>query len=363
MDMSLEPNTLASLCELTGDAMIGAEGRRLLFVSPAARELLGAAPDAELTELLPEEIISEPSERFAAGLRLGERDFTVSVSREPGENGSSLYLLRPQEEPETARADALQIAAGLGSLLMTQRIAIDRLLQTESARSEPETAELASYLCHSYYRAKRLQNHIAIASLPERSHRFRSRSLILLDELFGAVCDTTRALTENSGVTIRFETEGRCLVLGYARDLEILLFNLLANSLQHTRPGDEIRVRVSERGGMCVLSVDDNGTGIRPARFGSLFTGAQEPDLTDPAAGPGYGMRIVRSIAGDHCGTVMVDSPKDGGTHIRVTFKKPEPNSADLREPDAYTPAGMDLALTELSVVLDRSKYTERYLD
>ena len=53
MDMSLEPNTLAALFEPSEDAVIGAEGRTVVFANPAAQKLTDAGPGKNLGGILP----------------------------------------------------------------------------------------------------------------------------------------------------------------------------------------------------------------------------------------------------------------------------------------------------------------------
>ena len=360
MDMSLDLSALSSLFELSRDAVVGAEDGVVRFANPAARSLLGAEAGAPAEQFLPPDIVREPGSRFTASGLFGGRSMAVSVTRQ---GSFSLYLVSlPAEAPGVSAAEAAN--AELGSLLMTQRLALDMLLDATGAEGSGVASGYAAILYKTYYRAKRLHDHLAYLSLLEGEAFRARRRLLALDELFEAVCGTTDTLAREKGVSVRFEAAERCPVLGDAQMLETLLFNLLANSLLHTEAGGVIRVSLARQGAKYVLAVDDPGGGMAPDRLASLMGESPEPDLTDPGAGAGLGLALVRRIAEKHGGALFIESRPGEGTHLRVTFERPRPEElSTLREPDVYTPDSMDLALTELSVVLDKSVYNRTMFD
>ena len=364
MDMSLDLNALSSLFELSRDAVIGAQDGVVRFVNPAARSLLGAEEGAPAERFLPADIVREPAARFTASGLFGGRSMAVSVTRQRiGDGDLSLYLVsRPQEAPGSPAAEAAN--AELGSLLMTQRLALDMLVDAAGAEADDTVSGYAAILYKTYYRAKRLHDHITSLALLDGEALRARRRLIALDELFEAVCGTTDTLAKEKGVSVRFEAAERCLILGDAQMLETLLFNLLANSLLHTEPGGAVRVSLARQGAKYVLAVDDPGAGIAPERLASLMGGSPEPDLTDPGAGAGLGLALVRRIAETHGGALFIESRPGEGTHMRVTLERPSAEElTTLREPPVYTPDSMDLALTELSVALDKRVYNQRMFD
>ena len=362
MDMSFDPAVLSPLFELSPDAVIGAENGVICFANPAAVSLLDAETGAPAERCLPPEIVRDPSGRFVASGVFGEQNLAFSVVRSDGGHFSLYHITRlrdtlPSPVTETA-------AAELGSLLMTQRLALDMLVEATGAEESPRTAGYTAILYRTYYRVKRLRDHFAALSLGDgEALRARRRSLAL-NELFSEVCSSTDILAREKGISVRFEAKERCVILGDAQLLEMLLFNLLANSLLHSEAGGVIRVSLTRQVQKYVLAVDDPGSGIAPERLVSLLSGETEPDFTDPGAGTGLGLSLVRSIAERHGGALFIESRPGKGTHMRVTFQRPGPEElTNLREPDAYVPDSMDMALTELSVVLDKSVYTRKMFD
>jgi thiol-disulfide isomerase/thioredoxin/anti-sigma regulatory factor (Ser/Thr protein kinase) len=97
---------------------------------------------------------------------------------------------------------------------------------------------------------------------------------------------------------------------------------LLENAVQHTGPGDTIRVSVrrdDETGAAC-LSVEDSGEGIAPADLEHVF----ERYWTGPAGsgprGTGLGLTLVRAVAAGHGGEVRARSSPGRGSRFELVL-------------------------------------------
>ena len=222
----------------------------------------------------------------------------------------------------------------------------------------------AGILYRSYYRVKRTQSHMALRELLDRWDAPALR-LIRLDEICRELCSTTALLTRELGVTLRCETpDGYCPVMGDQRLAETMVLNLLANSLQHTGPGGEIRLTISRRDGSAVIALDDNGGGISGAGMAALFDGPGEPSLSDLAGGAGMGLELAKSIAERLGGSLLLESREDSGTRLRVRLPLYDGEGSTLSLPaPEYAPKGMETVLTELAVVLDSGIYDSRLFD
>lgn len=94
-----------------------------------------------------------------------------------------------------------------------------------------------------------------------------------------------------------------------------VFYNLLRNAYQAIR-GKDGRIRISSRHNdyECVISIQDNGTGISPEHMGSLF----EPYRTTKQSGTGLGLLIVRRVVREHGGEIEIESEPDHGTTIHI---------------------------------------------
>ena len=355
--MSLDISSLASLFSLSRDAVIGETDGIVRFANPAAKEDLRAAEGKPAEAFLPTDVVHAPSERFVAAGKIRGRSVTISVTRQ---DGLSLYIVPRPENPVSLNDGA---AAELGSLLMTERMALDRLVDIAGADAGG-AADFTAILYRTHYRIKRLQEHLAMASLLQRGEFPFEPRLLPLEEIVDGVCGTARSLTAESGVELRVRCDGACQIRGDRRLIEVLLFNLLSNSLLHTKAGGTILVTLNRTEKACILGVDDAGDGIPSERLADILPGGAAPSLTDPSSGARLGLALARGIAELHGGTLLLESRENVGTRLRVSFPLvSEEEFGMLREPEPPRADGMDLALTELSGALSRSVYTRRMFD
>ncbi|WP_157067970.1 two-component system sensor histidine kinase NtrB, partial [Desulfosarcina cetonica] len=91
------------------------------------------------------------------------------------------------------------------------------------------------------------------------------------------------------------------------------LLNLLLNAMGGLEAGGAIRLRASveDEGQTAVFHVEDNGPGIDPAIRGKIF----EPFFTTRERGTGLGLAMVRKIAENHDGEILLESPPPGKAH------------------------------------------------
>ncbi|MBK8255430.1 MAG: HAMP domain-containing protein [Polyangiaceae bacterium] len=74
-----------------------------------------------------------------------------------------------------------------------------------------------------------------------------------------------------------------------------------------------VHVGAHTRGGEHVITIDDNGPGIRPEIRATMF----DPYVTTKRDGTGLGLTIVKKIMVDHGGTIEVGESPEGGARIR----------------------------------------------
>ncbi|WP_323121402.1 heavy metal sensor histidine kinase [Burkholderia alba] len=84
--------------------------------------------------------------------------------------------------------------------------------------------------------------------------------------------------------------------------------NLLINAIQHSRPGDTIRVRIAPRGEQVEVAVANPGEPIEPAARAHIFERFYrlEEARANSRENHGLGLSIVKAVAEMHGGTVFV---------------------------------------------------------
>ena len=102
-----------------------------------------------------------------------------------------------------------------------------------------------------------------------------------------------------------------------------ILRNLVDNALKYG--GDdlsEIRIAYAESDRFHILSVSDDGAGIRKESSEKIFDPFQRDEITRGVEGTGLGLAIVREIVDQHGGKVWVESEPEQGTTFHVSIAR-----------------------------------------
>jgi signal transduction histidine kinase len=91
-----------------------------------------------------------------------------------------------------------------------------------------------------------------------------------------------------------------------------VLDNLLGNAVKYSPEGGEIRVRVERQGDRALLSVSDEGIGLRPEELPRLFQLFSRLEAGREIEGSGLGLYIVHGIVAAHGGRIWAESPGPG---------------------------------------------------
>lgn len=95
--------------------------------------------------------------------------------------------------------------------------------------------------------------------------------------------------------------------------------NLVSNAVKYSPRGGLIKVAVGAEGGICQVSVTDEGIGMTAEQIEHIFDRFYRADAASTAVhGVGLGMSIVRHIVQAHQGDIRVVSQPGLGTTVRV---------------------------------------------
>ena len=104
--------------------------------------------------------------------------------------------------------------------------------------------------------------------------------------------------------------------------LGLALDALLENAVQHTGPGDTIRlsVRQDDEAKSARLFVEDSGEGIMPAEIDHIFERFRTGPARGGPRGTGLGLTLVRAVALGHGGEVQVRSTPGAGSSFELAL-------------------------------------------
>jgi two-component system NtrC family sensor kinase len=101
-----------------------------------------------------------------------------------------------------------------------------------------------------------------------------------------------------------------------AEGIQQVLFNLLANAIDASPKGGEIRIKVTSDSECCSISVSDQGQGMSPdvvGRAKEMFFSTKGPER-----GTGLGLAISDAIVKNHAGELLLQSRLGQGTTVTV---------------------------------------------
>ncbi len=99
-----------------------------------------------------------------------------------------------------------------------------------------------------------------------------------------------------------------------------VLFNLLANAVSFSPPGETITLTAERRSDAVVFSVTDRGPGIPLDVKDRVFNWFETHSLGSQHRGTGLGLSLVRSFVELHGGSVTIDSDIGRGTTVTCSF-------------------------------------------
>lgn len=272
-----------------------------------------------------------------------DQTWGASVTRTEGGN---LFVLDQQFESDALRVLALA-ARELREPLTNTMLAAQQI--------DPENA---AHLNRGLYQLLRIVSNMSDASRQAALFRPENRDA---NAVFQEIVEKAAALTENLGITIRYEGLKDTVICPLdSQMLERAILNMLSNALKFTERGGAITASVHKSGNLLRFSVTDNGSGITDEIRGTLFRRyLRDPAIEDSRYGIGLGMLLIRNAAACHGGAVLADQPEGSGTRISLTIRTDLETEASLHSNRLHIDyAGeQDHALLELSELLPPELY------
>lgn len=145
---------------------------------------------------------------------------------------------------------------------------------------------------------------------------------VSLSEMVQGVIALVTPEVRTRGMTLQVEL-GKDVptINGDADQLRQLLINLILNAADATPEDGEIHVKVypsnlSSSSPQASIEITDHGMGIPPQIIEKVW----DPFFTTKPEGTGLGLAICRQIVRDHGGTISIQSEREKGTVVAITF-------------------------------------------
>ena len=144
------------------------------------------------------------------------------------------------------------------------------------------------------------------------------------------IAEVARPRLSAGGITLRLEAaDDLPWLMGDPVQLELVLLNLVNNSLDAMPGGGVIGIAARRDGNATRIEVSDTGTGIPAELLPRLF----EPWITTKPVGKGtgLGLSIARDVIAAHGGSIGVESPPGSGATFTIILPG-KPGEPAVRE-------------------------------
>lgn len=144
-----------------------------------------------------------------------------------------------------------------------------------------------------------------------------------LDTVVQSVATLLEPIANDRGLQIAVESAPGSHVRLPAQSAETLVSNLLLNAIQHSPPGGPIGCAVRrDEAGSISLVVTDAGDGIGAEALSHIFERFYREDTSRSreTGGTGLGLAICKSTVEAAGGKIQVESKRNAGTKMTVTF-------------------------------------------
>lgn len=355
MDMSLDPQKIGSLFELSRDAVMGIQDGKILFVNPAASAMFGAKVGDKSSKYIPDSLLSDPAEHFLATIDVYGLSCQLTVTRDEALTIASIIIPQEPQIPSYVNRAMREMS----DVMFSSKLAMDLIISRSGVDEDPGLSGYVGTLYKSYYNLKRSCSHISAASALNNGTRPFKLELIYLDRVLQDICATADRLSSEQGIRIYFSAApGSYSTMADSSLLEIMMLNLLSNSLAHSTKDSTVDVKLERESNRFVISINDRGTGIPKSKLLNLYRAIETDEEEED--GLGLGLSIARNAIERHDGSLILESQEGIGTKIRISLPVKTPTEFCVHEPSlSYKTEGMDPYITEFSVILDKKFFSK----
>jgi two-component system sensor histidine kinase SenX3 len=320
---SMEEGVL--MLEPTGD---------VAFANDAVGEHLGARP-ANLSQLLPLGLREAAAEAAAAStvvrreVEVGTPTRWLRATATPiGEDGTVLLVVRDVTEARRLDAVRRDFVTNASHELKTPAASIQAAAETLRSASVDDPEAVPRFSRQLEREAVRLSR--IVADLLDLSRLESGSALderVRLDAIVREESRRFMEAAEAAGIDLTVAADRSPAVRGSARDLSLLVRNLIDNAIRYTKRGGSVTVSVAVRDGDVALRVSDTGAGIPTRDLSRIFERFYRVDRarSRETGGTGLGLSIVKHVSENHGGSVSVESELGRGTTFDVRLPRADP--------------------------------------
>ncbi len=157
----------------------------------------------------------------------------------------------------------------------------------------------------------------------ESGNRNREFKEVDLVEVTKMSIETMLPDAQKRNIQVHFDPPASLNINADRVEIEIIMNNLVSNSVKYNRPNGEVFIALYNDGDYTTIQVRDTGIGMTQEECGKLFRDFVriKNSKTRDIIGSGLGLSTVKKIAQIYGGDAFVESIPDVGTTFKVTLK------------------------------------------
>ncbi|MGZ8630481.1 MAG: sensor histidine kinase [Actinomycetota bacterium] len=302
------------------------------FANAALERHLGSRPKS-VTQLYPLDLreavreVASSSVPMTVEVERSAPSRWLRITAAPAGEGSVLIVVTDITDARRIESVRRDFVANASHELKTPAASIQAAAETlrSVVGEDPDAApRFAVQLEREALRLSRIVADLLDLSRLESGSELGER--VRLDALVREEAERYDDQAREAGIRLSVKAADATTVRGTARDLSLLVRNLIDNAIRYTRPGGTVEICVRPDPDEVTLDVRDTGVGIPVRDLPRIFERFYRVDRarSRETGGTGLWLSIVRHVAENHGGSVSVDSELGAGSTFTVRLPPAE---------------------------------------
>lgn len=205
--------------------------------------------------------------------------------------------------------------------LRTMHNLLEQLRKKFGGKLDPTEQKYIEFAIHESKKMKYILNALLEYSCLE-FHLFEKKEKVDLEAIVQDVQMDLRKLIQSESAKILYESLPE--VFSSHSALYMVLRNLILNSIQYRKEDVQpiILIGAEEKDNKYIISIQDNGTGIRETKFHRIFNLFDRLDIDHSVMGAGMGLPITKKIISMIGESIWLKSEMNIGSTFFFTVKK-----------------------------------------
>lgn len=353
---------LSGFLNVLRDAVLILDGKKVEHMNSAAKTLFPERTVGdEIGMFIPE--IAE-NDVITCAVTIKNAEYNLNVTELDGKKALILHMAET-ENGEKVFELLNSLCGSIRNSLATAHMSAGFLQSFAQQFQDEKLRKYAAAFDHSYYTMLKTVGNISKLCEANVMPPEKEKTVFDFVKLGSEIVEAVSYLMSDRNISVGFSSDlDKLYFKGDEEQLERMILNLLSNSLKYTPDGGNIALSLRQEKKRVYISVKDDGKGISEELIGTVFERYKMPhDLTDVKAGVGLGLYVVKHIAAQHGGSVVIKSRENEGTEIVVSLPINDEGTTLKLTPQKYSSGKMAAVLTELSDVLGYKSYFPKNLD